>query len=313
MHDTHHQPSCHTLQVAKGEKTGRIDSWLASRISTMSRSRIQQLLRTGNVTVDNVIATPRTNLQPGMTVCLTEPPPVDTYLTPQDIPLDILYEDDLLIAINKQPGLVVHPAPGHPDQTLVNALLHHCPNLEGIGGERRPGIVHRLDADTSGVIVVAKTDFSMGHITAQFAARTTRKLYIAVCHGVPAPGKGTIETLIGRSSHNRKKMSVNSTRGRNAVTHFKLKRALPHNTALLEVRIETGRTHQIRVHLAHIRHPVVGDSVYGRKNLDKKLPTVPTRQLLHAESLTISHPSTNMPITFSAPLPQDMQAMIQSA
>ena len=152
----------------------------------------------------------------------------------------------------------------------------------------------------------------MGHITAQFAARTTRKLYIAVCHGVPAPGKGTIETLIGRSSHNRKKMSVNSTRGRNAVTHFKLKRALPHNTALLEVRIETGRTHQIRVHLAHIRHPVVGDSVYGRKNLDKKLPTVPTRQLLHAESLTISHPSTNMPITFSAPLPQDMQAMIQS-
>ncbi len=238
----------------------------------------------------------------------TLPAPTSTEVQPEDIPLDILHEDAHIIAINKPAGLVVHPAPGNENGTLVNALLHHCDDLAGIGGEIRPGIVHRLDKDTSGVIIVAKTDPALTELSRQFKARETKKEYQAITHGIPSQPSGRIETTIGRHPIHRKKMAAEVRTGRHAVSNYEITEAFE-RAALLRIRIETGRTHQIRVHMAHIKHPIIGDKLYGRTHANA---IKADRQMLHAAKLTVVHPSTGEPIHFSAPVPLDMLTLLSS-
>ncbi len=288
--------------------SGRLDAWLSAQLPELSRTRIQSLIREGRVLVDGERGRCKLRIQAGMKVEVHVPPPREAELLPEAISLDILHEDAQLIVLNKPPGLVVHPAPGHVTGTLVNALLHHCRDLAGIGGEKRPGIVHRLDKDTSGVMVVAKSDASMAALADQFKAGTVRKQYVALVHGTPLPSHGTVESLIGRSRTDRKKMSARPARGRSAVTHFRVAEVLG-DVCVVRLRIETGRTHQIRVHMAHIGHPVLGDRQYGARRARRSRCPVP-RQMLHAETLGFVHPATRDPVEFSAPLPGDMQRVI---
>ena len=272
-------------------------------------------MKSGFVTVNGAIAG-----KAGMKVEETDeiiveiPPPVPAIPEPEAIPLDIVYEDEDLIVINKAAGMVVHPAPGHFTGTLVNALLHHCPNLSGIGGVARPGIVHRLDQDTSGLIVVAKTEAAMEGLTKAFAShKSIEKIYLAVVHGKPRLAAGRVENLIGRHPVDRKRMAIVEKNGKLAITNYQL---LPIGqsvnrligqfpTSLIECRIETGRTHQIRVHMASLGCPIVGDKVYGKNALDKRLDPMPTRQLLHAWKLKLYHPVRNELMSFLAPPPPD--------
>ena len=240
----------------------RLDIWRGSRKPDLSRARWQELIKAGHVRVNGQIKKPHYELREDDLVDFEIPPPQPTELVAQDIPLNILFEDADILVLNKPAGLVVHPAPGHSSGTLVNALLHHCKDLKGIGGEQRPGIVHRLDRDTSGVLVIAKNDLAMAGLSAQFKSREVRKQYAALVWGRPVPERGTIKTLVGRNPHDRKKMSAKPAAGRPAVTHYETIQKFP-EASFLRVRIETGRTHQIRVHLAHIGHPVVGDAQYG--------------------------------------------------
>lgn len=282
----------------------RLDAWLAANEPEHSRSRWQALIKEEAVTVNGESAKRNAKLMEGDRVAWSIPEPVSSEVLPEDIPLDILYEDTHIIAVNKPAGLVVHPAAGNESGTLVNALLHHCTDLAGIGGEKRPGIVHRLDKDTSGVMVVAKTEAAMNELARQFKERETGKEYIAIVRGVPQPPTGTIEAPIGRHPIHRKKMSINVRNGRHAVSHYRVEEAF-NAASLVSVKIETGRTHQIRVHMAHIRHPVVGDALYGRNSTIQA-----TRQMLHAAKLFISHPDTNERMEFNAPLPQDMENLL---
>ena len=287
----------------------RLDVWLRRQAPDCSRARIQSLIRAGLVRVNGETRKPHHPLRGGDRVEYEIPPPEPARLAAQDIPLDILYEDADILVLNKPAGLVVHPAAGHADGTLVNALLHHCPDLGGIGGEIRPGIVHRLDKDTSGVLVIAKNDFALHGLAAQFKERTLRKEYLAAVWGEPKPPRGVIRTLIGRNPRNRKKMSARPASGRPAVTHYEVL-SRHGGVSLLRVRIETGRTHQIRVHLAHIGHPVVGDRQYGRARKGLRA-TPPARQMLHAERLAFTHPRTRAPLEFAAPIPQDLHAFLR--
>jgi len=280
-----------------------------------SRARWQKLIKDGHVTVDGRACKPNHPLGGGEHIAYDIPPPARTRLEPEPIPLDILYEDADVIVVNKPPHLVVHPAAGHGSGTLVNALLHHCNDpaghgtrLAGIGGELRPGIVHRLDKDTSGVLVVAKNDQAMQSLVRQFKERAVRKEYLALVWGQPRPKSGVLDTLVGRSVHNRKKMTARPKSGRRAVTRYDTVETFD-QTTLLRVVIETGRTHQIRVHMSHMGHPVVGDRQYGRAR-QNKLPAPAARQMLHAEVLTLEHPGTGKPMTFKAPLPTDMRALL---
>ncbi len=287
----------------------RLDAWLAARHPHMSRARWQELIKAGRVTLGGLIRKPGYSVAVGDQAEAIIPPPVPVDLIPEAIALNILHEDADMIVLNKPPGIVVHPAPGHASGTLVNALLHHCSDLAGIGGEKRPGIVHRLDRDTSGVLVVAKNGEAMLQLARQFKDRETRKEYAALVWGTPAPAVGTIRAPIGRDPVHRQKMSVRSPHGRDAVTHYQTIRAVG-PLALLTLRIETGRTHQIRVHLAHIRHPVVGDPVYGLKR--PPLLTMPVaRQMLHAWRLTLRHPRHGQTMTFEAPWPNDFRALTE--
>ena len=289
----------------------RLDAWLAAAHPEHSRARWQQLIREGHVRVNGEPRMkPNHPVRDGDAVSFEIPAARPVALAPEAIPLDVLYEDGELIALNKPPGRVVHPAPGHDTGTLVHALLHHCPGLPGIGGEQRPGIVHRLDRDTSGVLVVAKTEAALKHLAAQFKQRHTRKEYLALAWGRPAPRAGTIRTLIGRSERDRKKMSVQAARGRPAVSHYEVLEQFA-DCALLRVRIETGRTHQIRVHLAHLGHAVVGDEVYGHAR-GRRLQVPASRQLLHAAHLEITHPATGAPLVFEAPLPPDFESVLRA-
>lgn len=238
-------------------------------------------------------------------VDLPEPEPLE--LVPEEIPLDILYEDEALIVLNKPAGLVVHPAPGHPKGTLVHALLAHCQNLSGIGGVQRPGIVHRLDRDTSGVMLIAKTDQAHQSLSTQLKNREIIKEYLAVVHGIFKDKKGTLSTVIGRHTHDRKKMSVFTRQGRPAVTSYEVIEEFP-NYSLVKIQIHTGRTHQIRVHMKYLNHPVVGDPLYGRGAKDQALIQ---RQALHAKRITFKHPVTDHPLEFVAPLPQDMKNLLE--
>ena len=285
----------------------RLDAWLAAAHPAISRSRWKQLIEAGHVFLNGIVVRKsNTALSSGTEISCTLPEPEPVGLVATDIPLAILYEDADLIVLNKPAGLVVHPAPGHAADTLVNALLHHCADLQGIGGELRPGIVHRLDKDTSGVLVVAKNEAAVAALVAQFSSHSVRKEYLALVWGALKKPSGTVELPVGRHPVHRQKMAV-TEKGRPAVTHYETLAAGPLAT-LLRVRIETGRTHQIRVHLAHLGHPVVGDSTYGRARqglpADLKIP----RQMLHAHVLEIAHPRDGRPLAFTAPPPPDFLA-----
>ena len=289
----------------------RLDAWLSTQLPDLSRARIQSLLKAGHITVSTGAAKPSTTVHPDMIITVSIPPPESIELIAEDIPLTILHEDSDVLVIDKQPGLVVHPAAGHETGTLVNALLFHCTDLEGIGGEQRPGIVHRLDKDTSGLMVIAKNERAMNSLTDQFKSRTVQKRYHALVWGHPSPDYGTLETQIGRSQHDRKKMSTTPAVGRDAVTHYATLSTHGPCT-LMECKIETGRTHQIRVHMAHLKHPIVGDSVYGWTPKREEAENVKVqRQLLHAHDLSFTHPATDDRMSFQAPKPPAMRAVIE--
>ncbi|MGB3238228.1 MAG: RluA family pseudouridine synthase [Geitlerinemataceae cyanobacterium] len=281
----------------------RLDRFLAERIPDLSRSRIQALIESGQVILnDRPCTSKKIAIQTGdrLQISIPDPQPLDLKATP--IPLDILYEDDAIIIINKFAGLVVHPAPGHADDTLVNALLAHCDTLAGIGGVQRPGIVHRLDKDTTGAIVVAKTDAALQHLQAQLKAKTARREYLGVVHGSPTAESGTIDKPIGRHRIDRQKMAITSEErgGRAAVTHWSVEERIG-NYTLMRFQLETGRTHQIRVHAADMGHPIVSDPVYGsRRSIGVNLPG----QALHAWKLTLQHPISEETIVTIAPPPQ---------
>ncbi len=295
------------LQVPQDAAGARLDAWLAQTVPGHSRGRWQALIKGGHVTLDGEVRKPGHLLRGGEDLRYEIPDAEPIELEPEDIALDVLFEDAAMIAINKPPGLVVHPAPGHATGTLVQALLHHCGDLTGVGGELRPGIVHRLDKDTSGVIVAAKTQDAMTSLTHQFKQREVKKKYLALVKGVPRPASGTIETQIGRSQSHRKKMSTSPRAGRDSVSHFEVIEAFG-DAALVAVRIETGRTHQIRVHMAHIGHPVLGDPLYGGRK--HNIQPAPTRQMLHAETLELAHPLTGSPLVLTTPPPEDFQALL---
>ncbi len=290
----------------------RIDRWLAERLAGVSRSRIQQLLRSGDITVDGRVVEPDLKMAPGMSVSVRVTERKAPEAVSEEIPLDIVYEDSDLLVINKKPGMVVHPACGHYSGTLVNALLYHCGQLPGAGGALRPGIVHRLDKNTSGLMVVAKNDAAMAGLSKQFKDRKVGKEYLTVVWGRPARSGGRIETRIGRSTHDRKKMAVHRVTGRLAVSAYETEAILGGGMSLLRVRLETGRTHQIRVHMAHIGHPVVGDADYGGRR-KVSLAVQADRQMLHAAKLTFNHPGTGKRMEFLSPLPEDMRRLVEAA
>jgi len=290
------------------DQTGaRLDMWLAGAVPEHSRSRWQSLIKEGRVTVNGLPCKANQKIRAGDRAEWSVPDPAPAAPQAEEIALDVLYEDKHMIVINKPAGLVVHPAVGNETGTLVNALLHHCKDLTGIGGEIRPGIVHRLDKDTSGVMVIAKNEASMAELSRQFKERETAKEYLTIVWGVPYGKRGTIETTIGRHPVHRKKMAANVRNGREAVSHFEVQEALG-EAALVRVKIETGRTHQIRVHMAHIKHPVIGDTVYGRGRASS---IKAERQMLHAAKLSLNHPKSGKPMTFESPLPADMEALLK--
>ncbi len=307
-------PSRRTFTALPADEGRRADVWLAA-CSGLSRARVQQLIAAGAVLLDDTpLADPSRRVRAGMRTVLEIPPDRTPDTLPQDIPFPILFEDAELLVLDKPAGLVVHPAPGHPDGTLVNAILHHCGDLGGIGGERRPGIVHRLDRDTSGVMVVAKTQAALDLLQRQFQEGEIRKRYRALVHGLPSPPEGRLETRIGRSPRDRKRMAVLEHGGRRALTFYRVLEPLGAQDAAadLELRIETGRTHQIRVHLRHLGHPVLGDPVYGSVRRDRQLLPDVARQLLHAWRLSLRHPRTGATLDFEAPLPADYRQAIEA-
>jgi len=288
----------------------RIDRYLADHLPDLSRSRIQKLIEQGQVWVNEAICTSKkVDVQEGDRIVLVIPDAEPLDLQPEHMPLEILYEDDQLLILNKPAGLVVHPAPGHAGGTLVNALLAHCPDLEGIGGVQRPGIVHRLDKDTSGAIAIAKTDLAHQNLQAQFKTKTARREYLAIIYGVPATPSGTIDAPIGRHPVDRKKMAVvtEDRGGRRAVTHWQIEERLG-NYTLMRFQLETGRTHQIRVHSAFMGHPVVGDPAYSA---GRAIGVRLHGQALHAWKLTLQHPLTGNLIEAIATPPPDFSTLLQ--
>ncbi len=297
-----------SLQVEEAGE--RLDRYLTEQLTELSRSRIQQLIEQGQVQLNSKVCTSKKMVvRLGDRISVTIPPAQPLELTAEDIPLDILYEDDHILILNKTAGLVVHPAPGHPDGTLVNAILAHCPHLPGIGGVQRPGIVHRLDKDTTGAIAIAKTEFAHQHLQAQLKAKTAQREYLGVIHGVPKTESGTVDLPIGRHPVDRKKMAVISTEkgGRPAVTHWRILERLS-NYTLMHFQLETGRTHQIRVHSAHIGHPIIGDPVYSSgRSVGVNLPG----QALHAWRLRLEHPVSGEWIEATAPIPQTLTTLLE--
>ena len=285
----------------------RLDKVVLARHPDFSRSRVEGLVKAGFVSVNGVVAEKAgQKVSEEDEIVVTVPPPVPAVPAPEDIPLSIVFEDDEMVVVDKPAGMVVHPAPGHFSGTLVNALLHHCPGLAGIGGVARPGIVHRLDQDTSGLIVVAKTEAAMSALARAFASHVAvEKTYLAVCHGAPRLDSGRVENLIGRHPVDRKRMAVVERNGKRAVTNWRVLRRMG-PLSLVECRIETGRTHQIRVHMASLGCPIVGDAVYGKPALDRKLTPAPARQMLHAWRLALRHPTTGEPLRFESPVPSDL-------
>lgn len=294
------------LELKADQSGERCDTFLARTLPQLTRSAAQKLLEEGKVTKEGKALKKNERLKENdvVTVILADPAPVD--VVPQDIPLDVVYEDGDLIVINKPVGMVVHPAPGHPDGTVVNALLHHCGgSLSGINGELRPGIVHRIDRDTSGLLIVAKNDFTHLALAEQLQDHSLYRGYEAICVGGPREDSGTIDAPIARHRTDRKKMAVDWQTGRRAVTHYTVLERFQGCTHIA-CRLETGRTHQIRVHMAHIGHPLLGDTVYGSKTPYPGL----AGQCLHARTLTFTHPRTGERTTVECPLPDWFQALL---
>jgi len=308
-------------RVENDEAGQRLDRVLAARHTDLSRSRLKALIEDGRVSADGVTITePSYRVKPGQALATAVPEPASYAPQGQAIPLDILYEDSEIIVIDKPAGLVVHPAPGNPDLTLVNALIAHCGySLSGIGGVRRPGIVHRLDKDTSGVLVAAKTDRAHHMLSRQFETRTAERAYLAVVWGVPTPASGRIEGNIGRDPRNRKKMTVvHGGKGKPAATLYRRLKQFGGIASLIECRLETGRTHQVRVHMTHAGHPLIGDPLYGRSTRARikgltasvvdALRSFP-RQALHARLLAFDHPTTGERLRFEVEMPKDMKEL----
>ncbi len=295
----------------------RLDRALADAAPTISRERLKALIRSGAVEASGKpLRDPATKVRGDESFRVVVPEPTPAHNEPQDIPLNIVFEDDHLLVVDKPAGLVVHPAAGNLDGTLVNALLHHCGgSLSGIGGVARPGIVHRIDKDTSGLLVVAKTDVAHEGLAKQFAAHSIDRRYLAIVTGVPKASEGVVDASLARSSTNRKKIAiVESDRGKRAVTHWK-RLDLLKDAALVQCRLETGRTHQVRVHMASIGHPLMGDPVYGRsgKTHGKLLKELEFhRQALHAAELGFIHPVTKQRLSFASPMPPDMQELFNA-
>jgi 23S rRNA pseudouridine1911/1915/1917 synthase len=298
------------LEVKQDSDSVRLDRYLSQELPNLSRSRIQQLIEQSHVQLnDNICTSKKIAVKVGDRISIKIPDAQPLELQPEDIPLDILYEDDSLLIINKSAGLVVHPAPGHQDGTLVNAILAHCPNLPGIGGVQRPGIVHRLDKDTTGAIAIAKTEHAHQHLQAQLKAKTARREYLGIIYGVPKTESGTIDLPIGRHPVDRKKMAVVPVEqgGRTAVTHWKVKERFG-NYTLMHFQLETGRTHQIRVHSTHIGHPIVGDPIYSSgRSVGVNLPG----QALHAWRLTLEHPVSGEWIEVTASVPEEFTTLLE--
>ncbi len=299
----------------------RLDTWLSRLPGFPSRSRIQQLVKDGLVFNGEVPAGKSDELRGGETIVIKWPPRTDAWPRPEPIPLDVVFEDEHLIVVNKQHGLITHPAPGNPDGTLVNALLHHCRDLPGIHGIRRPGIVHRLDRDTTGLIVVAKTEPAMKSLAKQIGERSARRTYCALVIGDPSWDEVVVDAAIGRDEANRLKRAIDGAFPRRAVSHFRVLRRAHHHT-LIEARLETGRTHQIRIHAAHVGHPILGDDLYGgtvARSLER-LRHAPSalriaiagfgRPFLHARRLEFTHPATTRRMAFEVPPPADANALI---
>ena len=293
------------LQTASEDAGKRLDAWLAEQ-TELTRSAVQKLMEEGRVTAAGKPLAKNTRLTGGETVSVELPEPEAVDIVPQNIPLDVVYEDEDVIVVNKPKGLVVHPAPGHPDGTLVNALLYHCAGtLSGVGGALRPGIVHRIDRDTSGLIIAAKNDAAHQYLSAQLADHTLARTYECIVVGKLREDRGTVDAPIARHPTDRKRMAVVAG-GREAVTHWEVIARYPGYTHV-RCRLETGRTHQIRVHMAYIGHPILGDTVYGAKKLVPGL----TGQCLHATGLRFIHPRTGEPVELHCPLPPEFTAMLQ--
>jgi len=298
--------------VTAGERPQRLDHYLGMKLHGPSRAKIQRWIDAGEVLVNDAPRRAAHKVRPGDRIRLTIPPPTPTALRPEAIPLDIIYEDDELLVVNKPAGLVVHPAPGHHTGTLVNALLHHCGALREVGGRERPGLVHRLDKDTSGLLVVAKTEAALRELVAQFKEHTIERRYLAVVAGRLARREGEIALAIGRDRLHRKKFSARTTRPKPSTTRYRVLTQFD-TAALVEVTPLTGRTHQIRVHFAAIHHPLLGDALYGGpsdcgggRGRGEPIP----RQMLHAQSLGVRHPATGQFMRWEAPPPEDMATVI---
>lgn len=294
-----------SISVEASQRGQRLDVFLAAAEPAVSRSQWKTLITDGRVLVNGAASKPNQKLQAGDAVCWSIPSAAPVEEQAEDIPLVVLFEDDAVLVLDKPAGLVVHPAAGNASGTLVNALLFHDPVFQTL---ERAGIVHRLDKDTSGVMVVAKTDAALAELRRQFKARETGKEYLALVWGAP-PLRSRVETQMGRHPVHRKKMAVLKEGGREAVSNVQVLEKFE-ATALVQVKIETGRTHQIRVHMAHLGHPIIGDSVYGRAR-QNKLPVRPERQMLHAAKLEFSHPCTGKRLSFEAPLANDMRLLLE--
>ncbi len=316
-------PDLPSFQAGPEDAGKRLDSFVAGRIGTISRSRVKGLILSGFLRRDGIVTLDVSEtVLAGAEYRLSPPPAAPARPEGQDIPFPVLYEDDYLLVLDKPAGLVVHPAPGNPDGTLVNALIAHCgDSLTGIGGEKRPGIIHRLDKDTSGVMVVAKTEAALARLSADFAARDIERAYKAICWGLPNPAAGQVEGDIGRDPRDRKRMAVVTRNGKTALTHYKTLVSFGAAAALISCRLATGRTHQIRVHMAHIGHPLVGDPAYLRRRPAAAAGLAPAaraaaldfpRQALHAEILGFTHPVTGVPLRFETPPPPDFATLLHA-
>jgi 23S rRNA pseudouridine1911/1915/1917 synthase len=306
-----------SFQVTAKDQGKRLDQFLSETKLNLSRSKAKNLIQKHLIFLNQKPTKPSVHLKSGDLISGSLPEPQPLSFKPEPIPLTVLYEDSSIIVIDKVPGMVVHPAYGNPSGTLVNALLYHCKDLAGINGVLRPGVVHRLDKDTSGVMVVAKDDEAFHHLTKQFKNRTVDKVYLAIVYGKFGQDEGLIDSAIGRHPRERKRMSTRTKRGRMAVTHWRKVEEFD-NSTLLEIFPQTGRTHQIRVHLSSIGHPVLGDPLYGRKGRPRAIhdPSLKecvkklNRQALHAQRLEFTHPRTGERVQFVAPIPEDMSIVL---
>lgn len=302
------EKECLKLEVTAEDADKRLDKFLTEKlVGDHSRSFIQKLIDTGNVLVDGSVRNRHYPVSAGESIAVTIPAPVGVDMKPESIPLDIVYEDEDLLVVNKSADMVVHPAPGNWTGTLVNALMAHCRDLSGIGGELKPGIVHRIDKGTTGLLVVAKNDHAHRSLSKQFKAKTTTRVYTAVVNGIVEFDNGIVDSPIGRDNEDRRKMAVDLESDKDAVTRYKVIERFRDST-LLELHLGTGRTHQIRVHMAHIGHPLVGDKTYGTNAI-----SAIGRPALHARTIGFTHPSTGKYMEFTSNLPKDMQKLIKES